>query len=44
MNAGQKLLHIKNEIERNEIKTLMETLEGQWKVREQESNAFCFFF
>lgn len=32
LNAGQKLLHIKNDNDKSEIKILMDTLEGQSKV------------
>ena len=32
LDNGQKLLRIKNDNERLEIKNLMDTLEGQWKV------------
>ena len=33
LDNGQNLLRIKNDEERLEIKNLMDTLEGQWKVK-----------
>lgn len=32
LNSGNDLLHIKNEADKVEIKTLMDTLEGKWMV------------